>query len=65
MVGQMKLTAHEQKSAAGSMMQQQSQQLVLQHQLFSIGTTVNFGRPPNLWRGAMKIIFVGGTTRAY
>ncbi len=65
MVGQMEIIGHEQKSAARLRMQQQKQQLVLQHQLSSIGSIVIFGCPQISGGGALKKFLVGGTTRAY
>ena len=40
------------------------QQLVLQHQLSSIGTIVSFGRPPNLTGVSYKKNILVGTSRA-
>ena len=54
-VGQMSIVVHGQKSNARPRMQQHRQQLVLQHQLPSIGTTLNFWTPPQIsGGGAMK-----------
>ncbi len=50
-VGQMSIVVHGQKSNARPRMQQQRQQLVLQHQLPSIGTIQNFWTPPKFLEG--------------